>query len=215
MSVASDTKEKLKKQIEAAAELLKKGGVVAYPTDTVYGLGASPFCQEAVDRIYGIKQRLRHLPFPILIADEAQLSEVVDSVPEIARLLIKQFWPGGLTLVLPRKPSFPGGGTRSEKNIAVRIPAHEVTIALIRLAGVPVIGTSANISKLPSALSAREVEAQLGSVIDLIVDGGKCPGGVESTVVDVTGNVPMILRRGAVPESEIVKICEGYLKRGG
>jgi L-threonylcarbamoyladenylate synthase len=141
-----------------------------------------------------------------LILDEAQLSEVVDSVPEIARILIKQFWPGGLTLVLPRKQSFPGGGTKSEKNIAVRIPAHEVTLALIRLAGVPLIGTSANISKLPSAHTALEVQVQLGSVIDLIVDGGKCPGGVESTVVDVTEKVPLILRRGAVPESEIVKL---------
>jgi L-threonylcarbamoyladenylate synthase len=215
MSEASDIKVRLKKQIEAAAELLKKGGVVAYPTDTVYGLGASPFCQEAVDRIYRIKQRLRHLPFPILLADEEQLSEVVESVPEIARLLIKHFWPGGLTLVLPKKPSFPGGGTRNEKNIAVRIPAHEVTVTLIRMAGVPLIGTSANISKLPSALTAREVEVQLGSVIDLIVDGGKCPGGVESTVVDVTWNVPLILRRGAVPESEIAALCQTYLKRGG
>jgi L-threonylcarbamoyladenylate synthase len=212
MPAALDIKGKLKEQIEEAAELLKKGGVVAFPTDTVYGLGASPFCQEAVDRIYEIKQRLRHLPFPILLEDEAQLSEVVDSVPGIARLLIKQFWPGGLTLVLPKKSSFPGVGTRNEKNIAVRVPAHDIAITLIRMAGVPVIGTSANISKLPSALTAREVEAQLGSVVDMIIDGGKCPGGVESTVIDITGSAPLILRRGAVPESEIIRICQEYLK---
>ncbi len=209
MSPASDNKEKLKQQIEEAAELLKNGGVVAFPTDTVYGLGANPFCQEAVDRIYTIKQRLRRLPFPILLAEKEQLSGIVDSIPEIARLLIKKFWPGGLTLVLPKKSSFPGSGTSNEKNIAVRIPSHDVTIALIRLAGVPVIGTSANISKLPSVLTAYEVEIQLGSMIDLIVDGGKCPGGVESTVVDVTGRVPLILRRGAIPESEILKVCHG------
>ena len=208
MSAALEIKGNLKEQIEAAAELLKKGGVVAFPTDTVYGLGGSPFCRNAVDRIYQIKQRLRHMPFPILLADKEQLSEVVDSVPEIARLLMKQFWPGGLTLIFARRPSFPASGMDGEKNVAVRIPAHEVTLALIRESGVPVIGTSANISKLPSALTAPEVDAQLGSVVDMIIDGGPCPGGIESTVVDITGEAPLILRRGAVPESEIWKIYQ-------
>ena len=214
MSVIPDKSQKLQQQIEKAAQLLQNGGVVAFPTDTVYGLGASPYCSEAVARIYSIKQRLRHLPFPILLADQEQLSEVVESVPEIARILIDQFWPGGLTLVLPRKPSFPGSGTRDEKSIAVRIPAHDVTLAIIRIACTPIIGTSANISKLPNALTAREVNAQLGSVVDLIVDGGECPGGIESTVVDVTRDVPLILRRGVIPESEIMKVWQEYMKGG-
>jgi L-threonylcarbamoyladenylate synthase len=203
---------KLVQQIEKAAAIIRTGGVVAFPTDTVYGLGANPYIKEAVDRIYEVKQRPSGMPLPVLLADELQLADVVVSVPAVARLLIKHFWPGGLTLVLSRKPSFPGSGSAEETKIAVRIPAHEVILAVIRGAGVPVIGTSANISSKPSVLTAREVEVQLGSAVDLIIDGGRCPGGMESTVVDVTGKVPVILRHGAVPDSEIERLCQEYLK---
>jgi L-threonylcarbamoyladenylate synthase len=203
---------KLVQQIEKAAAIIRTGGIVAFPTDTVYGLGANPYMKEAVNRIYEVKQRPRSMPLPVLLADELLLADVVVTVPAVARLLIKYFWPGGLTLVLSRKSSFPNSGSADETKIAVRIPAHEVILALIRGAGVPVIGTSANISSKPSALTAREVEAQLGNAVDLIIDGGRCPGGIESTVVDVTGKVPVILRQGAVPDSEIKRLYQEYLK---
>jgi L-threonylcarbamoyladenylate synthase len=203
---------KLVQQIEKAAEIVKAGGVVAFPTDTVYGLGANPYIADAVERIYRVKGRARHLPLPILLSGEAQIIDVVASVSELARLLMKHFWPGGLTLVLPRAASFPDSAAGSN-SVAIRMPDHEVTLALIRIAGVPIIGTSANLSNKPSALTAGEVKDQLGSAIDLVVDGGRCPGGVESTVVDITGQSPVIIRQGAVPEEEIQKIYQKFAKK--
>jgi L-threonylcarbamoyladenylate synthase len=163
-----------------------------------------------VDRIYEIKQRPLHLPLPVLLAEEAQLDTVAASAPGIALLLMKRFWPGGLTIVLRRAAAFPGSGTANENTIAVRIPDHPVPLALIRLAGVPIIGTSANVSNQPGALTADDVESQLGKAVDLIINGGTCPGGVESTVVDVTGSVPVVLRKGAVSEKEINKVYHEY-----
>ena len=203
---------KARQQIEKAAGIVRAGGVVAFPTDTVYGLGASPFVAEAVERIYAIKQRPRQLPLPILLADESQLETIATPISDIARLFMQRFWPGGLTIVLQKAPSFPGRGIIKETTVAVRIPAHPVTQALIRLAAVPLIGTSANLSGQPSALTAHDVVSQLGSTVDFVIDGGTCPGGVESTVVDVTTGAPVILRKGAVPEAEITKVYQEYQK---
>jgi L-threonylcarbamoyladenylate synthase len=203
---------KLVQQIEMAAQIVKTGGVVAFPTDTVYGLGANPFIDKAVDRIYQVKGRDRQLPLPILLADEVQIAEVVATVSDVARLLMKRFWPGGLTLVLSKAASFPDNITAGGDSVAIRMPGHEVTLALIRKAGVPIVGTSANLSNQPSALTAEEVKDQLGSAVDLVVDGGRCPGGVESTVVDLTGTVPIILRQGAVPEEKIKQVYLEYIK---
>jgi L-threonylcarbamoyladenylate synthase len=200
----------VQQQIEKAAGIVKAGGVVVFPTDTIYGLGANPFNRKAVDRIYEIKQRPRHLPLPVLLAEESELDTIAAHVPEIARLLIKRFWPGGLTIVLHRAAAFPGSGTENEDTIAVRIPNHPVPLALVRLAAVPVIGTSANLSSQPGALIAEDAKKQLGSAVDFIIDGGTCPGGVESTVVDVTKSIPVILRKGAVSEKEITTVFQEY-----
>jgi L-threonylcarbamoyladenylate synthase len=204
-----------KLQVDRAIEILKGGGIVVFPTDTVYGLGADVFNTEAVERIYGIKQRSRHLPLPVLLADSTQLADIVASVPEIARYLMRRFWPGGLTLVLPKKDTLPDIITAGSNKIAVRIPDHVVPLTLIRGLGVPIIGTSANISDKPSPVTAEEVEQQLGSQVDLIIDMGRCPGGLESTVVDVTGEVPAILRRGVIPDEEINRVCQKYAREVG
>ncbi len=209
---ATRLSSQLQQQIDKAANIVKAGGVVAFPTDTVYGLGANPFIPEAVDRIYKIKQRLRHLPLPILLAGESQLDTIAASVPEIGRLLMKRFWPGGLTIVLYKATAFPGSGAAEEDTIAVRVPNHPITLALIKLASVPIIGTSANLSSQPNALTAEDVQCQFDGVVDLIIDGGKCPGGVESTVVDITGKAPVILRKGAVTEEEINKVFKEYMR---
>jgi L-threonylcarbamoyladenylate synthase len=201
-----------KLQVDRAIEILKGGGIVVFPTDTVYGLGADVFNTEAVERIYGIKQRSRHLPLPVLLADSTQLADVVASVPEIARYLMRRFWPGGLTLVLPKKDTLPDIITAGSNKIAVRIPDHVVPLTLIRGLGVPIIGTSANISDKPSPVTAEEVEQQLGSQVDLIIDMGRCPGGLESTVVDVTGEIPVILRRGVISEEEIRRLYQEYAR---
>jgi L-threonylcarbamoyladenylate synthase len=175
-------------------------------------LGGDAFDVEVAERIYRVKQRPRHLPLPVLLADSTQLAAVADSVPGIVRFLMRHFWPGGLTLVLPRKASFPDIITAGSNKVAVRIPDHVVPLALIRGLGAPIIGTSANISDKPSPVTAEEVEQQLGSQIDLIIDMGRCRGGLESTVVDVTGETPVILRQGIIPEEEIKRVYQEYAR---
>jgi len=196
----------LAEQIRKGVQILKAGGTVAYPTDTVYGLGADAFNKEAVEKIYEIKGRPRQSAFPLLLADINQVAEVASSVPEIAWLLMRHFWPGGLTLVLPKRINLPDYLTYGGATIAVRIPNHPVPLTLIKRMGSPLIGTSANISGQPSALTAKEVEIQLGGRVSLIIDGGRCSGGVESTIIDVTGKMPKIRRQGLIPKEEIEKL---------
>jgi len=199
----------LQREIEKGVKILQKGGVIAFPTDTVYGLGADAFNSKAVERIYEIKNRPKHRQLPLLIADVERLITLADSIPEIAWFLARRFWPGGLTLVLPKTDSLPAY-LASGPTIAVRVPDHPVCLALIQRLGNPIIGTSANISDQPAALTADEVGQQLGGKIDLIINGGKCPGGKESTVVDVTRESPIILRQGIIPSDEIDKAYKEY-----
>jgi len=192
----------LQEQIDKGIQILKRGGVIAFPTDTVYGLGADAFRSEAAERIYQMKKRPTHLPLPLLIGDVEQLAVLAAKpLPEIALFLAKRFWPGGLTLVVPKAANLPGylGNT----NIAVRVPDHPICLALIQAINNPLIGTSANISGKPSMVTAGEVRQQLGNEVDFIIDGGRCPGGGESTVVDVTGGGAVILRHGIIPGDEI------------
>jgi len=199
----------LQEQIRSAVEILKKGGVVAFPTDTVYGLGVDALNPHAVKRIYEAKRRPLHLPLPLLLSDIAQLNTVAAPVSEIAMILARQFWPGGLTLVLPKATSL-SIYSPEQSTIAVRVPNHPVPIALLQRLGNPMTGTSANLSGNPNSLTASEVKQQLGDKVDLIIDAGKCPGGDESTIVDVTGEVPIILRRGIIDQCEIEKALSGH-----
>jgi L-threonylcarbamoyladenylate synthase len=199
------------REIKKGVKILQKGGVIAFPTDTVYGLGADAFNPTAVARIYEIKNRPKYQQFPLLIADVKQLTTLAEPIPEIAWFLARRFWPGGLTLVLSKKDSVPAY-LASRPTIAVRIPNHPVCQALIKHLGNPLIGTSANISGQPPALTAEEVEQQLGGKIDLIINGGQCPGGKESTIVDITHEPPVILRQGIIPSQEIDKAYKEYLE---
>jgi L-threonylcarbamoyladenylate synthase len=201
----------LQREIEKGVKILQMGGVIAFPTDTVYGLGADAFNPTAVERIYEIKNRPKHRQFPLLIADVEQMTTLAEPIPEIAWFLARRFWPGALTLVLLKTDSGPDY-LASEPTIAVRIPNHPVCLTLIQRLGNPIIGTSANISGQPSALTAEEVEQQLGGKIDFVINGGKCPGGKESTVVDVTREPPVILRQGIIPSHEIDKAYKEYLE---
>jgi len=199
-------------QIEKAVEILKAGGVVAFPTDTVYGLGGDVFNIAVAERIYRVKRRSRNLPLPVLLADSTQTTSVVESVPGIARFLMKRFWPGGLTLVLTKKASLPNIITAGSNKVAVRVPDHVVPLSIIRGLGKPIIGTSANVSDNPSPVTAEEVEQQLGTQIDLVIDMGKCPRGMDSTVVDVTVKAPVILRQGIIPEKDIKTAYQEYAR---
>ncbi len=187
-----------------ALEILQLGGLVAFPTDTVYGVGALAFDGAAVESIYAAKDRPVEKAIPVLIGDADDLAKVSAEVPEIALKLAARFWPGPLTLVMPKHPKLPEA-VSSAPTVGVRIPGHPVARALLRLAG-PMAVTSANLSGQPSPSTAQEVFAQLGGRIALILDGGKTPGGVPSTVVDCIGVEPQVLRAGAIPKSEIMAV---------
>ena len=195
-------------RVELAIKVLKEGGVVAFPTDTVYGIGGNAFIEQAVAKVYQIKQRPRHLALPLLISSKPDLERVARVVPEVAWRLADRFLPGGLTLVLKKAAGVPDIVAPGD-TVAVRIPDHPIPIALIRGLGAPLIGTSANLSGGASPVTAQQVWAQLGNKVDIIVDGGRCRWGVESTVVDVSGEFPRVLREGVVPRREIEELC-GY-----
>jgi len=196
----------IQEQIERGLSILKQGGLVAFPTDTVYGLGAWANLHQAVARVYRVKGRPQNMALPLLLADTSQISDVAESVSQITWLLAHNFLPGALTLVLPKSNSVPDIITAGGNTVAVRIPAHPVPVALAEDLG-PIVGTSANLSGKPSTLTAEEVYSQFGDKIDLVIDGGRCPGGRESTIVDVTGEIPKVLREGAISGEELKKVC--------
>jgi len=198
---------KMVNQIEQAIDILKKGGIVAFPTDTVYGLGANAGDEEAVLRVYEAKGKPRHLPLPLLLGDVSQITAVARDVPELAWRLAQHFLPGGLTLVLYKSPSVSSMITGGGEMVAVRMPDHPVPIALIEGLGAPITGTSANLTGSPSPITAQEVHYQMGDRVDLIIDGGRCPGGIASTVLDLTGEAPSILREGVISREEIKRAC--------
>ena len=206
----------IQEQIERGISILKQGGLVAFPTDTVYGLGAASYIPEAVERVYRVKERPLNMALPLLLADASQISEVVEPVPQIAWLLAHNFLPGALTLVLHKSKSVPNIITAGGITVAVRVPAHPIPVALAQGLGAPIVGTSANLSGKPSSLTADEVYSQFGDKIDFVIDGGRCLGGKESTIVDVTGEVPVVLREGAISREELKRVCHSIMfKQGG
>ncbi len=195
--------------LHKAVEVLKRGGLVAYPTDTLYGLGAHAFLEEAVERVYQAKGRPLGKAIPLLLSTPEELRLVADEVPEAARRLADAFWPGALTLVLKSLAGVPEAVTGGTKSIAVRVPDHPVPRELVSQLGAPITGTSANRSGAPEPITANDVRAQLAGLVDLIIDGGPCPGGRPSTVVDVRGRRPVLVREGAIPRGEIEEVCGG------
>ena len=205
----------IQKQVEEGISILKQGGIVAFPTDTVYGLGACASNQQAVERVYRVKGRPHNIALPLLLARTSQISEVAEPVPQIAWLLAKKFLPGALTLVLHKSNSVPDIITAGGITVAIRIPAHPIPVALAEGLGAPIVGTSANLSGKPSAATADEVYSQFGDKIDLVIDGGRCPGGRESTIVDVTKETPVVLREGAIARKELKQVCGSIVFRKG
>lgn len=207
--------------LKPAAELIRQGGLVAFPTETVYGLGASAFCTEAVERIFQAKGRPADNPLIVHISDLAQLDDIVSRVPEAARMLIERFWPGPLTLVMPKKPQIPNAVTAGLSTVAVRFPQHPAAQALISMAGVPIAAPSANTSGRPSPTTAGHVIDDLFGKIDAVIDGGSCCFGLESTVVDVSVETPVLLRPGSVTYEQLcdvlgrVALGQGVTKQPG
>ena len=205
--VVKTTEEEL---IEAAA-ILKKGGLVAFPTETVYGLGADALNEEAARKIYAAKGRPSDNPLIAHIAKKEDIEPLVREIPEAGKKLMDAFRPGPLTLIFPKSGRVPKGTTGGLDTVAVRMPSDPVARRLIELAGTPVAAPSANTSGRPSPTTAEHVRQDMDGRIEMIVDGGPVGIGVESTIVDVTGEIPMVLRPGAIT-MEMLKKCVGAVE---
>lgn len=184
--------------INEALALLRRGAALVFPTDTVYGVGADGLSATAVHQLFAIKDRPRTQAIPLLLADPAELALVSDDVPPRARALAERYWPGGLTLVVPAAPHLPAELLAGGATVAVRVPDYEPLRALIRQLKHPLAATSANLHSFPNPRTAQDVVAQLGGRVALVLDGGATPGDIASTIVDVSGPVPRVLRQGVV-----------------
>jgi len=198
--------------VTRAAGLLVRGGLVAFATETVYGLGADVLNQRAVARIFEAKGRPRFDPLIVHVAEPDWLVRLVRSVPDNARRLIDRFWPGPLTLVLPKTDLVPDLVTAGLPTVGVRMPAHPSALDLLRQAGIPVAAPSANLFGQVSPTTAQHVADQLGPRIDYILDGGPCAVGLESTVLDLSGQFPILLRPGGL-SVELLEEAIGPIKR--
>ena len=200
-----DTKiEKVSEEsIQQAGEVLKQGGIVAFPTDTVYGLGAVCTNDDAVQKIFAAKGRDEGKPLSILVASMEQAEQIALEIPEKARRLMEKYWPGALTLVLKKRPEISDKVSAGRETIGLRMPDSQTAVKLLEAAGVPLAAPSANTSGKRSAVSAEEVIADLAGRVDMILDGGICPVGISSTVVDLTGERPLILREGSITKTMI------------
>lgn len=205
-SIQNKNPLRFQEQIDQAIFILKQGGIIAFPTDTVYGLGAASYIESAVERIYQVKKRPKQMAIPLLVANESQLGEVVESISKMAQILIRELLPGPLTLVLHKSSCIPDIITAGRTTVAVRIPSHPIPIALADGLGAPITGTSSNLSGRRNQLTAEGVRAQLGDKVDMIIENEQPLKGITSTIVDVTGDVAVILREGAVPRNELVRI---------
>jgi len=190
-------------QLSPAAQVLKSGGLVAFPTETVYGLGANALDEEAVKRIYVAKGRPSDNPLIVHIADVEAVKTLTDRIPKSVPLLMDAFWPGPLTLVMPKSEKVPSVITAGLDTVGIRMPAHPIALALIKQAGIPIAAPSANSSGKPSPTMAKHVIEDLSGKVDMIIDGGNTDVGVESTVLDTTSEPPVILRPGGVSYEQL------------
>jgi len=197
--------DNLLNELEKAFAALDKGGVVIFPTDTLYGLGADVFSLPAIQRIFAIKGRPSELALPVLVAGLDQVDAVALPMNAQAQQLAERFWPGPLTLVMRRSLDLPDLVTGGADTVAVRMPAHRIPLALARRLGRPITGTSANLSGSPDLLDLDSIESQLGNLVDYITRSGPAPEGTGSTVIDITSDEPRLLREGAISLEEIME----------
>jgi L-threonylcarbamoyladenylate synthase len=192
--------------VRTAVDVLRGGGLVAYPTDTLYGLAAHGLMPEAIEKVFAVKGRSSEKALPLLLAQDEQLDEMAIDISPVARRLAREFWPGALTLVVRRSSRVPDAVVGGGLTVALRVPHHAVPLGIVAALGAPITGTSANRSGGPLPRLASQVMDAIGTEVDLILDGGPCPGGIGSTVLDVTVNPPRILRLGEVTEAEITQV---------
>jgi len=192
--------------ISKAADLLKRGGVVAFPTETVYGLGARVFCEDAVKKIFSIKGRPLDNPLIAHIGTLEDVERLALNIPSAFYDLAKAFWPGPLTMVLQRRPDVPEIVSAKHPTIAVRMPSHPIALRLIREVKEPLVAPSANLSGKPSPTNAKDVLEDLGTLVSMILDGGPCQIGIESSVIDLTSSRFTLLRPGAISKENLESV---------
>ena len=198
-----DPIQPLHEQLRPAVEILRAGGMVAYPTETFYGLAVDAVNRDAIKKIFAVKQREESQPLLILIPDRPYLSRYAIAVPPQAETLMDRFWPGPLTIIFEASPHLPAELCAHTGTVAIRMSPHPVAQALVEAFGGALTSTSANLSGLPSTTTADEVQQQLGEGIDLIIDAGPTAGGKPSTIVDVTVPSLRLVRQGAIGFDEI------------
>ncbi len=193
------------RELERGVQALRDGGVVAFPTDTLYGLGADVFNLDALQKVFDIKERPAGLALPVLIDSWKQFETVAADVTQVARTLAEKYWPGPLTLIVSKADAVPDLLTAGAPTVAVRVPDHPVPRALARMFGGPITGTSANRSGEPDLKSLEELTDQLGSKVDYVVAAGPAPMGTASTVIDITEDSPKLIREGALLFNDIAR----------
>jgi len=206
LSIDFEQPEARAEAVQNIRSVLNSGGVIAFPTDTFYGLGADPFNPEAVSRIFQIKQRPADKPLLALIHSIDQITTLTDQVTPLTQFLMAQFWPGPLTLLFKAAPGLPGELTAGTGKVGVRLPAHLFTLQLLEALECPLTAPSANLSGRGELSTAAEVVQVFGAQLDLIVDGGPAPGGKPSTVLDATTDPPTLFREGAVSRAELERL---------
>jgi len=191
---------------DEARKVLKRNGVIAVPTETFFGLAVNPFQEEALARLFALKDRAPEKPVLVLVDGPEMLKQVAREVPGLARRLMEKFWPGPLTIIFPSLCNLPRRLIGGDGTIAVRQPRRELTCRLIAALGFPITGTSANRAGGRPLARAEEVAREFGDHLDLILEAGPCPGGLPSTIVDITKVPPRLVRAGAVPTAELAEI---------
>lgn len=186
-----------------AGRLISRGGVVVFPTETVYGMGAAALNSAAVMRVFRIKGRPSDNPVIVHVADSGQIGELVTRIPDKAKSLMREFWPGPLTLVMRKRNVVPDAVTAGLATVSIRVPDNSIALALVRISGTPIAAPSANFSGRPSITTFREAVEELDGRVDAIIDGGRTSIGVESTVMDMTHSIPILLRPGGIPVEDI------------
>ena len=199
--------------LKIAAEIIRNGGVVAFPTETVYGLGANALNEEAVNKIFEAKGRPGDNPLIVHVSDKKQIEMAVKKITDNAKLLIDKFFPAPLTVVMEKRDEIPNTVTAGLSTVGVRMPNHEVALAFLALCNLPIAAPSANSSGKPSPTTAKHVLEDLDGKIDAIIDGGACSVGVESTVIDVSGDIPYLLRPGGITYEQLVETL-GTVNKG-
>ena len=195
--------------LEEALDVLHEGGLVVFPTDTVYGVGCDLWSEESIARLYWAKQRSFHLPIPVLISGPAHVVQVARCTPASYAALAQRYWPGGLTLVLWRRPEVPASLCSGGDTIAVRMPDQPLALRLIEAMGGALAVTSANLSGNSAPADAAGALSELGGRVEIVLNGGDCPGGVASTIVDLTSDPPTLLRAGPLSVEELSQVVPG------